>query len=154
MVQGATWEECAACYGPEYADAAGAIVGSFFKKLGRGLKKGFRGLAKTALKVAPFATSFIPGVGPIASKALQAASPVLQSLIEKRQHERPEQRMVPELPLLFPQQQMPSDLWSLPQYAQPPQYAPPQYSMPPQYAPQYYAPQDASSVPYGLQWGG
>lgn len=149
MVQGATWEECAACYGPAYADAAGAIVGSFFKKLGRKIKKGFRGLAKTALKVAPFAMSFIPGVGPIASKALQAASPVLQNLIEKRQHERPEQRMVPELPLLFPQQQqLPSEMWSLPQYAQPP-YAPqyaPQYAPAPEYAmPQYSMP---------MQWGG
>lgn len=144
MVQGATWEECAACYGPAYADAAGAVVGSFFKKLGRKLKKGFRGLAKGVLKVAPFATSFIPGVGPIASKALQAASPVLQSLISKRQHERPEQRMLPEYPFPvmpegFPQYGMPEGYpMAMPQYPMPEYPTPPQYGMP----------------QYGMQWGG
>lgn len=154
MVQGATWEECAACYGPAYADASGAIVGAFFKKLGRKLKKGFKGLARGVLKVAPFATSFIPGVGPIASQAIRMASPALQKLVANDQHKRPEQRAIPPqyAPDYAPEPQyaMPSELWSLPQYAAPP-YTP----QAPQYAPQYGMPPGyAMPPPWGQQWGG
>lgn len=111
MCQGATWEDVAEVYGAEHADAAGAVVGSFFKKLfkpknllkfalnpmrvlpggkmldpGRLLKsKMFRGVVSKGLQ-------FIPGVGPIASSAFDAASPMLQSALSRLDHQRPEQR--------------------------------------------------------------
>lgn len=61
--EGVGFEDLAHTYGPENAQAATALVGSFFGKLARGLGKVARG-----------AVSFIPGVGPIASSALDAGS--------------------------------------------------------------------------------
>jgi hypothetical protein len=64
-IEGVPLDEIAACYGDEHAAAAEQfVVGSFFKKLKRGLKKG----ARFALKHAPMAgklVQFIPGIGPV-----------------------------------------------------------------------------------------
>jgi len=89
--EGYSWEEIAGCYGPEHANAAGQIVGSFFGKLGKGLK----GLAKGALKIAsPLAKgalSFVPGGG-LASSALSMASRGLQKSVAQKKHLPPQQR--------------------------------------------------------------
>lgn len=64
-IEGVPLDEIAACYGDEHAAAAEQfVVGSFFKKLKKGLKKG----ARFALKHAPMAgklVQFIPGIGPV-----------------------------------------------------------------------------------------
>lgn len=70
-VEGADWNELAAVYGEEEANAAQQIVGSFFGSLFKGITAPLRAVAKI-----PFvkqAVSFIPGVGPVASMALSAA---------------------------------------------------------------------------------
>lgn len=89
--EGYSWEEIAGCYGAEHATAAGQIVGSFFGKLGKGLK----GLAKGALKIAsPLAKgalSFVPGGG-LASSALSMASKGLQRSVAKKKHLPPQER--------------------------------------------------------------
>jgi len=90
--EGASWEELAGEYGPENATAAGQVVGSFFKKLSRGIKKAGRGLAKGALKFAPDAMAFVPGVGPVASAAFRHASPMLQKALMKQKHKPRSQR--------------------------------------------------------------
>lgn len=121
MCQGASWEDVAEVYGDEHADAAGAVVGSFFKRLfkpknllkfalnpmrvlpggkmldpGRILKsKMMRGAISKGLQ-------FIPGVGPIASSAFDAASPMLQSALSRLDHQRPEQRGGGGMPFGFP----------------------------------------------------
>ena len=63
-VEGIPLEEIAACYGDEHAEAARQFVGAF----------GFvKKLAKGALKAMPMASKliqFVPGIGPIASSAL------------------------------------------------------------------------------------
>jgi hypothetical protein len=115
MVQGATWEDVAEVYGDEHADAASHVVGSFFKRFfrpknllkfalnpmrvlpggkmldpGRLLKsKMFRGVVSKGLQ-------FIPGVGPIASSAFDAASPMLQSALSRLDHQRPPEYGGPE----------------------------------------------------------
>lgn len=69
LVQGADLDEIANVYGDEHALAAQQIVGGFFG----GLKK----LAKKALSAVPIASKlvqFVPGVGPIASTALDVAA--------------------------------------------------------------------------------
>jgi hypothetical protein len=106
MVEGATWEEICGDYGREHADAAAQVVGSFFGKIFRAVKK----VATAPLQVAKVipgvshamkfasgplgrtALSFIPGVGPLASMALQAASPELQKLVRSGRHLPPAQR--------------------------------------------------------------
>lgn len=75
--EGATYEELAELYGPDHARAAAvAVVGIFggLKKLGRGIGK----LAKGALPIVSKGLQFVPGVGPIASTALDAGSKVLR----------------------------------------------------------------------------
>lgn len=57
--EGVSHHELCRRYGDEHAEAAAQVVGSFFGKLGRGLGK----LAKRAV-------SFVPGIGPIASTAM------------------------------------------------------------------------------------
>lgn len=126
MCRGATWEDVADVYGEDYADQAGAVVGSFFKKLfkpknllrtlvnplrllpgGKMLdpenlvkNKMMRGLVTKGLQ-------FIPGVGPIASSAFEAAAPMLSNMISKRQHVRPpEYGGMPQYPQ-YAQQQAP-----------------------------------------------
>lgn len=64
-INGALWDELAGTYGEENANAAAAVVGSFWK-----------GLAKAAHAAMPFASKavqFVPGVGPVASTALDLA---------------------------------------------------------------------------------
>jgi hypothetical protein len=89
MAQGADWHDCARTYGREHADAASAVVGSFFRKLGRGLGRIARPLGRLAMRVAPQALQFIPGIGPVASQAFEAASPALQDLLEDGGHRPP-----------------------------------------------------------------
>lgn len=56
--EGVPYNELIQIYGYEHASAAHAVVGSFFKKLGRGIGK----IAKGAVKIAvPMAASFVPG---------------------------------------------------------------------------------------------
>ena len=62
---GATLRELARAYGPEHAQAAAQVVGSFWT-----------GLAKAAHSAMPFASKavqFVPGVGPVASTAIDLA---------------------------------------------------------------------------------
>lgn len=61
--EGSSYGELAEVYGQEHAEAAAAVVGSLFGKIARGLGK-----------VARKSVSFIPGVGPAASLALDAGS--------------------------------------------------------------------------------
>lgn len=74
-VNGADFDELAAVYGEEEAAVVGEIVGSFFKKLGRSLKRIARPLANIASK----AVQFVPGVGPIASSAIDLAAHAIPS---------------------------------------------------------------------------
>lgn len=87
LCEGYSWEEVAGCYGPEHATAAGALVGSFFGKAFKGLKKGLKG----AMKLAAPALSFVPG-GALASQALHMASPSLKRSVATAQHAPPEMR--------------------------------------------------------------
>jgi len=82
--EGCPYEELAELYGQHHADAAAQVVGSFFGKLGRGLKK----LAKKGLKAG---LSFVPGGG-LASLALDAASPHTKKHVARGQHLPPSQR--------------------------------------------------------------
>lgn len=61
--EGVPMNELCRRYGDEHAEAAAQVVGSFFGKAFRGLKRGIGKIAKGAI-------SFVPGVGPIASQAL------------------------------------------------------------------------------------
>lgn len=75
-IEGVPYEDVAACYGDEHADAARVFVGSVFKKAWRGVKKGAKGAVRAAVKVAPVASrvlKFVPGLGPIASEAIDFA---------------------------------------------------------------------------------
>ena len=72
-VNGSDFDELAAVYGEEEAAAADEIVGSFFGGLGRMLKK----VAKPFSAIASKALQFVPGVGPIASTALDMAAKML-----------------------------------------------------------------------------
>jgi hypothetical protein len=86
--EGQPYEEIVERYGQEHADAAAAVVGGFFGKAFRGLKK----LAKKAvLPLAKTALSFVPG-GNLASMALSAASPLLKKSVARAKHLPPEQR--------------------------------------------------------------
>lgn len=69
--QGATYDELADEYGEEHARAATQAVGSFFGGLGRMIKKAAPFISK--------AVSFIPGVGPVASTALDVATHFIPS---------------------------------------------------------------------------
>jgi hypothetical protein len=97
MVDGASWEEVAEEYGVDHADAASHVVGSFFGKIFKTVKKVARGVAAPAVKLATgklgrTALSFVPGVGPVASMALEAASPHLRNLVKSGKHIRPSGR--------------------------------------------------------------
>lgn len=82
--KGVPWEEIAATYGPEHATAAGAIVGSFFGKAFKKLKKFASPLLKAGL-------SFVPGAG-LATQAFEMASPMLKKSLSKGHHLPPPQR--------------------------------------------------------------
>jgi hypothetical protein len=94
--EGAAWEELAADYGEQHADAVEQILGSWFgkltKKISRAVKHPTRLLKPLATQALPFAASFIPGAGPVAHMALQAASPALQHLIKSGRHKNPKRR--------------------------------------------------------------
>jgi hypothetical protein len=90
--EGMPYEEVVERYGPEHANAAAQVVGSFFGKAFRGLKKLGKGVLKTAVgPLGKAALSFIPG-GNLASMALSAASPLLKKSVARAQHLPPEQR--------------------------------------------------------------
>ena len=148
--QGATWEDLADEYGEEHADAAARVLGSFFgnvfKKIKRAVThpektinwaiqhspavlaakgagevlKAAKPLMSQALPIAQAAAPFIPGIGPLASMALNMASPMLQNLLQSGQHLPPQQAPVsysfPGMPMGMPQQQMPM---GMPMYGSP-----------------------------------
>lgn len=81
-VAGADYGALQEVYGDEHAQAAAQIVGSFFGKLAKGIAKGAGSVVKAAapaLKFAAPALNFVPGVGPIASMALQQGLKMLPS---------------------------------------------------------------------------
>lgn len=85
--EGAEWEDIAGLYGEDHADAAGAVVGSFFGKALRKIGK----VAKGAVKLASPALSLVPG-GSLATAAFNAASPALRKNVIKQGHAAPAQR--------------------------------------------------------------
>ena len=84
ICNGYDWEEVAEIYGPAHATAAGAIVGSFFGKAFKKLKKFASPLLKAGL-------SFVPGGG-LATQAFDMASHGLKKSLSKGRHLPPEQR--------------------------------------------------------------
>ena len=109
---GATWEELAEAYGPQHATAAGAVVGSFFGKAFRGIKKFAK---KAVMPLAKGALSFVPGGG-LASTALSMASPLLKKNVARAKHAPPQiraamlQRPVPARPLVARPQAAPAPI--------------------------------------------
>jgi hypothetical protein len=79
--EGCTWEELARDYGPEHATAAGNLVGSFFGKAFRAIKKVASPLVKGALSV-------VPGGGAVKA-AFDMASPLLKRNVKKGAHKPP-----------------------------------------------------------------
>lgn len=71
-VEGIPLDEVAACYGEEHARAAAEVVGAFGF-----LKKSAKGLVK-AMPMASKLVKFVPGVGPLASTALDVTSKLVQ----------------------------------------------------------------------------
>lgn len=69
-IQGAPLELLQEVYGNEHAHAAQQVVGSFFGSIAK-LAKGAVKAAAPVLKMAAPVANFIPGVGPIASMAIQ-----------------------------------------------------------------------------------
>lgn len=122
MCEGAPWEDVADRYGPEHATAAGALVGSFFGKAFRSLKK----VAKNVVKpLAKGALSFVPGGG-LASAALSMASPSLKKSVAKQQHAPPQLR-APQAQLAPPARVAPGPLHQPPGA---PQFLPYPYPLP------------------------
>jgi hypothetical protein len=81
-VAGADYAALQEVYGDEHAQAAAAVVGSFFGSLAKGIAKGAGSVVKAAspmLKMAAPLVNFVPGVGPIASMALQHGLKALPS---------------------------------------------------------------------------
>jgi hypothetical protein len=105
MCDGADWDEVAAEYGDEHADAAAAIVGSFFGSLARAAK----GLARHAMPIARMGLPFVPGVGPLAAKAFEMAAPSLQRLLQERGHLPP-----PDARRFVARQRAPEPIWCIP----------------------------------------
>lgn len=85
--EGAPWEDLAATYGKDHADAASTIVGSFFGKALRKIGK----VAKGAVRLASPALSLVPG-GSLATAAFNAASPTLKRAVMKQSHVAPKKR--------------------------------------------------------------
>jgi hypothetical protein len=103
LCNGASWEEIAETYGPDHADAAGEVVGSFFGKAFRSLKK----LAKKAVSpLVNTALSFVPGGG-LVKTAFNMASPLLRKSLSKGRHLSPRQRaQIPARVLRAPPMQL------------------------------------------------
>jgi hypothetical protein len=121
--EGYSWEEINEVYGPEHADAASQIVGSFFGKAFKKLGK----IAKGAVKLAAPALNMIPG-GSIATAAFNMASKPLKKSVVKQLHVAPAQRK----PLILSQQHAPI------QRAQQPIARPPAAAGMPQFLPYPY----------------
>lgn len=86
--EGASWEEIAGTYGPEHAAAAEQVIGSFFGKALRGIKKAAGKFVKPLAKAA---LSAVPGGG-LVTAAFNAASPSLKKAVMKQKHVRPSER--------------------------------------------------------------
>jgi len=86
--EGASWEEIAETYGPVHAAAAEQVVGSFFGKALRGIKKVAKGVVKPLAKAA---LSAVPGGG-LVTAAFNAASPALKKSVLKQKHVKPSSR--------------------------------------------------------------
>ena len=81
--EGWDYEELAGEYGEEIAEDTVEVVGSFFKRLGRGFGKLGKGIVKVATsKFGRGLVSMIPGVGPVASTALDFAGPALNKALK------------------------------------------------------------------------
>jgi hypothetical protein len=74
-IQGVPYDALVGEYGPEHAEAAAQVVGSFFGSIAKGLGN----VVKKVAPIAAPALSFVPGVGPIASNALTMASKFIPS---------------------------------------------------------------------------
>lgn len=120
---GASWEDLADEYGEDHADAAGQIVGSFFGGVFKDLKRAVTHPAdivrhplntlaipfggkhlvrrvlrtKGAMPAISRAVQFVPGVGPVASAALDAATPALKQAYAQRAHLPPQMRQMPPM---------------------------------------------------------
>lgn len=71
--EGADYDSLAEVYGEEHANAAEAIVGSFFGSLVKAVTAPVRAVAKVIPAPLRSAVKFIPGVGPVANMALNIA---------------------------------------------------------------------------------
>lgn len=74
-IDGEDIEEIRRLYGDEHALAAQQVGAGFFKMLGRGLKK-------VALPIASKLVQFIPGVGPVASTALDMGAKGIEAAVK------------------------------------------------------------------------
>lgn len=83
---GCPWEELAQRYGDQHATAAGAVVGSLFGKIFKGIKS----VAKHAISPA---LSLIPGGG-LAKAAFSMASPALRKALSRGHHKKPSARRI------------------------------------------------------------
>jgi hypothetical protein len=75
--EGVERDELARVYGEAHADAAVHLVGSFFGKAIKRAGKLAKGAVRTAMKVAPGVVQFVPGIGPVASSALNTTMKAL-----------------------------------------------------------------------------
>jgi len=91
-VEGYSYDEIADKYGPDAAKAAHHLVGSFWGSIARAVKK--------VAPVVSKAVSFIPGVGPIASTALDLGTKLIPSGGGKRPAPPPAQPIAPGLAAL------------------------------------------------------
>ena len=89
--EGCPYEELVEAYGPEHAQAASQIVGSFFGKAFRRIGKIAKGAVKIVAPLAKGALSFVPG-GSVAVQAFNMASPALKRAVMKQSHKPPQLR--------------------------------------------------------------
>ncbi len=76
-IEGASYQQLAEVYGEDNAIAATALVGSFFKKLGKlakGAVKAATAPTRAVLHTAASLTKHIPGVGPVSASLLNSAA--------------------------------------------------------------------------------
>jgi len=89
LVDGVPYEDVAACYGDDEAQAAAQVVGGLFGGLKKLAKKAYKGVKKVANVAKPLAklarpmVKFVPGVGPIADTGLNLASKAAKGLAKK-----------------------------------------------------------------------
>lgn len=90
---GASWEEIAAEFGEDHANAVGSIVEGFFGKALKGLGKIAKAGVKFATKnpLGKLAMSAVPGGG-LVTAAFNAASPDVKRTVMRQEHLPPEQR--------------------------------------------------------------